>query len=47
MDLKEKVSKYEIDEAQIVYSYLKNSKCKYAIIPDEWINANNKTSNVD
>lgn len=37
----ERVSKYEIDEAQIVYSYLKNSKCKYAIIPDKWLDNNN------
>lgn len=27
----------EIDEAQIIYSYLKNSACRYFIIPKTWL----------
>lgn len=33
-----KISKEEIDEAQIIYSYLKNNKaCNYTVIPNTWI----------
>ncbi|NRD77753.1 GIY-YIG nuclease family protein [Bacillus sp. BRMEA1] len=30
------VSKEEIDEAQIIYSYLENGNCHYMVIPDNW-----------
>jgi excinuclease ABC subunit C len=36
-----KVSKENLDEAQIIYSYLKSSNCKYVIILDEWLEAKN------
>lgn len=36
-----KVNKDELDEAQIIYSYLKSSQCKYLIIPDEWLETSN------
>lgn len=32
-----KVDRNGIDEAQIIYSYLKNSNCRYAILPDKWL----------
>ncbi|MDT3426707.1 excinuclease ABC subunit C [Paenibacillus forsythiae] len=35
--LSSKVSREEIDEAQIIYSYLKGSACHYLFIPDEWL----------
>jgi excinuclease ABC subunit C len=31
------IGKENIDEAQIVYSYLKNASCKYMIIPEKWL----------
>ncbi|QGU94049.1 DNA helicase UvrC [Clostridium bovifaecis] len=31
------VTKDEIDEAEIIYSYLKSSKCRYIIVPEEWL----------
>ncbi|WP_396954572.1 GIY-YIG nuclease family protein [Neobacillus sp.] len=31
------ISKDDIDEAQIIYSYLKSSNCCYKIIPEKWI----------
>lgn len=31
------VSKDEIDEAQIIYSYLKSNNCSYVLIPEEWL----------
>jgi excinuclease ABC subunit C len=35
------LGKDHIDEAQIVYSYLKNASCKYLIIPEKWLFAKN------
>lgn len=35
------VSKDEIDEAQIIYRYLKSNICEYLIIPDKWLNPKN------
>jgi excinuclease ABC subunit C len=38
------VKRDEIDEAQIIYNYLKSSHCRYKTIPDHWIhNQNGKT----
>jgi excinuclease ABC subunit C len=31
------VSRDELDEAQIIYSYLKSNKCRYTIVPDKWL----------
>ncbi|PLS01810.1 GIY-YIG nuclease family protein [Neobacillus cucumis] len=31
------VSKEELDETQIIYTYLKSGNCRYRIIPDEWL----------
>jgi excinuclease ABC subunit C len=31
------VSRDELDEAQIVYSYLKSNNCRYTIVPDKWL----------
>lgn len=31
------VSKDDIDEAQIIYSYLKSSTCKYRVIPERYL----------
>ncbi len=31
------VSKNEMDEAQIIYSYLKSGNCRYFIIPERWL----------
>ncbi|MGG1397897.1 UvrB/UvrC motif-containing protein [Bacillus salipaludis] len=36
-----KISKDEIDEAQIIYSYLKSSTSRHLIIPDHWLNPEN------
>jgi excinuclease ABC subunit C len=36
------IDKDNIDEAQIVYSYLKNASCKYLIIPDKYLHTKNK-----
>lgn len=36
-----KISRDEIDEAQIIYSYLKGSSSNHWIIPQEWINTEN------
>jgi excinuclease ABC subunit C len=33
------VSRNELAEAQIVYSYLKSNKCRYTIVRDNWITA--------
>jgi excinuclease ABC subunit C len=38
------VGRDELDEAQIVYSYLKSNKCSYTIIRDKWLNAKNSTT---
>ncbi|KYH28106.1 MULTISPECIES: GIY-YIG nuclease family protein [Clostridium] len=35
------ITKDEIDEADIIYSYLKNNKCKYTVISQEWLAPNN------
>lgn len=35
------VGKDEIDEAQIIYSYLKNSGCSYFLVPEEWLYTEN------
>ncbi|MFZ7945764.1 GIY-YIG nuclease family protein [Neobacillus sp. 19] len=37
------VSRDDIDEAQIIYSYLKSNNCHYLIIPDHWIGTNHIT----
>lgn len=31
------ISKDEIDEAQIIYSYLNSNACEYFIVPEEWL----------
>lgn len=31
------VSSYEIDEAQIIYSYLKSNTCRSIMIPEKWL----------
>lgn len=31
------IKRDEIDEAQIIYNYLKSSRCRYKTIPDKWI----------
>ncbi len=36
-----RVDRNELDEAQIIYSYLKNSSCRYTLIPDELLNSDN------
>ncbi|MGZ4161165.1 MAG: UvrB/UvrC motif-containing protein, partial [Neobacillus sp.] len=36
-NLSERVGKDDIDEAQIIFSYLTGSTCKYAIIPETWL----------
>lgn len=36
-----KINKYEIDEAEIIYSYLKSSSCNYIVIPEESSNFKN------
>jgi excinuclease ABC subunit C len=46
------ISKDEIDEAQIIFSYLKGQKsnCRHVVIPEEWLNdetANNITSAIN
>lgn len=38
------IGKDEIDEAQIIYSYLKGGSCRYRFIPDEWIEDENDPS---
>lgn len=30
------ISRHEIDEAQIIYSYLKSSSCSYIVVQEEW-----------
>lgn len=37
------ISKDDIDEAQIIYSYLKSGICRYQIIPDQWLESENVT----
>lgn len=31
------MSRHKIDEAQIIYSYLKNSSSHYLLVPPEWL----------
>lgn len=38
-----KVTRDDIDEAQIIYSYLKTNNCKHLIIPDEYLKLINNT----
>ncbi len=38
------ISKDEIDEAQIIYSYLKSNNCSYSIIPEKWLDSENHPS---
>lgn len=40
------VSRDEIDEAQIIYSYLKSDNCRYVIMPEEWLEPE-KNFNID
>jgi len=40
------VKRDEIDEAQIIYNYLKSSQCRYKTIPDKWI-TNHKDKNIE
>ncbi|WP_339317150.1 GIY-YIG nuclease family protein [Paenibacillus sp. FSL R10-2734] len=35
------ISRHEIDEAQIIYSYLKSSSCSYIIVQEDWLSADN------
>jgi excinuclease ABC subunit C len=35
-----KIEQDELDEAQIIYSYLKRSSCRHKVIPKKWLNAN-------
>lgn len=37
MDIHGERNRHKIDEAQIIYSYLKSSSGSYLIIPDEWL----------
>lgn len=39
-----KISKEDIDEAQIIYSYLKSNNCNYVIIPNEWLDTNDEAN---
>lgn len=34
-----KVTKHEVDEAQILYSYLQSNHCRYVVILDNWLEA--------
>jgi excinuclease ABC subunit C len=34
-----KLDQDELDEAQIIYSYLKNSSCSHIVIPQKWLNS--------
>jgi excinuclease ABC subunit C len=36
----------ELDEAQIIYNYLRSSHCRYITIPDKWI-TNHKVKNIE
>jgi excinuclease ABC subunit C len=33
----ENIGKNEIDEAQIIYNYLKKNNCSYIVIPEQWL----------
>lgn len=43
LSITSKVSKEDVDEAQIIYSYLKSNNCNYIIIPEEWLASNNES----
>jgi excinuclease ABC subunit C len=36
-----KIEQDELDEAQIIYNYLRGSSCRHMVIPQKWLNANN------
>ncbi|MCA1318523.1 GIY-YIG nuclease family protein [Bacillus tianshenii] len=36
------VTKFEIDKAQIIYSYLNSGNCRYVIIDDSWLDEENE-----
>ncbi|WP_445489802.1 GIY-YIG nuclease family protein [Niallia sp. 03133] len=36
------ITKDEIDEAQIIYSYLNSNACEYLIIPEKWLDKENQ-----
>lgn len=38
-----KVCRDDIDEAQIIYNYLKSSSCSYIIIPENWLHTENNS----
>jgi excinuclease ABC subunit C len=40
------IKRDELDEAQIIYNYLKSSNCRYKTIPDKWIQ-NHKDKNIE
>jgi excinuclease ABC subunit C len=40
------IKRDEIDEAQIIYNYLKSSHCRYKTIPDKWI-TNHKDKTIE
>ncbi|MGG6313063.1 GIY-YIG nuclease family protein [Paenibacillus macerans] len=37
--LQDKLTREEIDEAQIIYRYVQSSSCRHVLIPEEWITA--------
>nr|WP_328587358.1 UvrB/UvrC motif-containing protein [Gottfriedia luciferensis] len=41
-ELNKDVSRDEIDEAQIIYSYLNSTNCQHLILPKSWLSANNR-----
>lgn len=47
-DVPIEIGKEEIDESQIIYTYLKNksNSCKHIIIPEEWLSAPNNDINI-
>jgi excinuclease ABC subunit C len=40
------ISRFEIDQAQIIYSYLKSNNCSFIMIPENWFKTENQ-SNID
>jgi excinuclease ABC subunit C len=38
------ISRDEIDEAQIIYSYLKSSHCEFIVVPNKWIESRDMSS---
>lgn len=43
ISLPKDIRKDEIDEAQIIYSYLNSNACEYFIIPEEWLTSDTNT----